>query len=140
MTMPANTKINQKLCLINKYMQYLSYTDRGIESESESESDANLDVLNGWDNPNGSIPPHLSGSHWWNYRAGQMARRLRNKDKITVITALKDNGELFSTSYTGSVSHKRVVAICEKAGALRDITATHIDRATGKERTRNIGY
>lgn len=136
MTMQANTKIDQKLSLISKYMRRLSYTDRSIESGAKLD----VDVLNGWDNPNGSIPAHLSGTRWWDYRAGQKARQLRNKDKMTIISAWKDDGELFSASYAGSVSHKKAVIICEKAGALRDITVTHIDRATGKEKTRNIGY
>ncbi len=137
MTMPANTKIDQKLSLISKYMQRLSYTDRSIESGAKLD----VDVLNGWDNPTGSIPAHLTGSRYWDYRAGQKARKLRNSDRITIITAQeKEYAEVWVTLRKGTLSHRQIVKICEKEGKLHNITATHIDKATGKERTRNIGY
>jgi len=98
------------------------------------------DHLSGFENPKGRVPDHLHGVRFIQYLQGQAARKLRDKDWYTHIISKNYEGEQFSKCFAGRLSHKRIVEICEKAGALDDITAYIVDGATGAQKERSIGY
>jgi hypothetical protein len=98
------------------------------------------DHLSGWETPKGRVPDHLHGDRFFYYLQGQDARKLRDRDWYTHIISRDYEGGQFSKCFAGRLSHKRIVEICEKAGALDDITAYIVDRATGAQTVREIGY
>jgi hypothetical protein len=116
--------------VVKKYLERLKYFD-GIVT---------VDHLAGFENKNALVPDHLRGTRFFNYRQGQNARRLRDRDITTHILSYDNNGQLFSKSYSGRLSHNRIIDICYKAGALNEIEAIITDHATGMTKTRRLGY
>lgn len=98
------------------------------------------DHLSGWENPTRFVPDHLHGARFVHYLQGQAARKLRDKSWYTYIISQNHRGEQFvSKCFSGRLSHKRIVKICKKAGALDSITAYTVDAATGAQTERSIG-
>ncbi len=112
--MPANTKIDQKLSMISKYLYQVWVQQKFSLRLDDRPHD--LDIQNGWDNPHGEVPQHLFQNgyedRYLNYRAGQEARKLRNNDKTTIIVAQeKEYSENWVSSYKGTLSHRQIVRI-----------------------------
>ena len=122
--------IEVKIVIIKKYLSRLRDFDGSITT----------DHISGWENQNALAPDHLTGSRYFNYKAGQEARKLRDRDWYTHIISSTAIGEMFSKTFAGRLSHKKIIEICEKACALQDIKAYIVDRATGNETLRDIGY
>jgi hypothetical protein len=116
--------------IIDKYLSRLKDYDGLITT----------DHLSGWGLPKGLAPDHLTGKRYFDFKLGQEARRLRDKDWCTHITSSTASGDIFSKTLSGRLSHSKIIEICNKADALNDITANITDWATGKTKTRHIGY
>jgi hypothetical protein len=117
--------------IIKKYLDMTGYWDKIITT----------DHIAGWENKNGLIPDHLTGDRYFNFKKGQVARKLRDNDWVTHIFAKDGKGNtIVNEVYAGRMGIKKIIKICEKAGATQDITAYICDRATNKQTIRNIGY
>lgn len=122
--------IEVKIVIIMKYLSRLRDYDGSITT----------DHISGWENPKGLVPDHLHLKRFFDYKAGQEARKLRERDWYTHIISSTASGEMFSKTFAGRLSHKKIIEICEKACALQYIKAFIVDRATGNETLRDIGY